>query len=912
MDTKSKKSDKLSIIRFVCVVLSVIFSIITLTKVFGIITWLEENDAYGDAADFFEEFIDGEGLTEDRYFRHTYNVFTETALLKSLLYNEDSKEGYDAYLEKATDKYGEDMIKAILMNETLETDYIIFSALDKGYITLNKIDDIKYDPGNSFHYEKGEGYRVFYKDPYTCFEYHFDDEDEDYYETTSVYPPDGSDSGKNVFTTGRFVYEDYAEECEELLEDDYNSYPIAENSHGAKFNHNVSFPNESKIEKSKADAIVLIKSAYSGDTRYSGVYEVTLNKNALDIFHREQYTGSASFEILTRSEYKEYCKLYSDEIDSYKNAYFAVLDNSTGIFTTNVKIGDLKVTPKTVGDCMSELCSETFVYSTDGNRASGSRISGCVTSIANEVSGVLPQNTGYTVWAGYDPDFTGGVDAFSQLSETKSFFGDELKNAAPMVITGILGWLACLIVLIFITGRRSYDSELHMGRLDKIFTGLRTVLSLGLVALGGFFIFQIAFNFFFFYDSDLEHYVHRLSQGATILIYIIFVLCSLILMDWVLYIARHIKNRTLLKNFSFVMLTVFLIKKSKQKKEQRALRSAEYEAFRKKLMRVAVPVLAVLNIAALITIFCLSDYDEAFLLLIPIIAAIEFFTVKYLLKWVLGINEIFGAIHSMRVGEQNIYVGGQSIPKSIRAYADDVNSVSEGLSIAVENATKEQRTKTELITNVSHDLKTPLTSIINYVDLLSKRPIDDEEAKKYIAVLGEKSEKLKKLIEDLVEASKASAGNIAVNLINISLHELVSQMTGEYEDDFSSRGLTVITEEKDAYITVSADSKLACRVLDNLMVNIKKYAMPGTRVYIKIRREEEYGCIEISNISAQQLNIDASELKERFVRGDESRSTEGSGLGLAIAEDFMNIQGGRLDLSINGDMFTAEVRFKAI
>lgn len=233
--------------------------------------------------------------------------------------------------------------------------------------------------------------------------------------------------------------------------------------------------------------------------------------------------------------------------------------------------------------------------------------------------------------------------------------------------------------------------------------------------------------------------------------------------------------------------------------------------------------------------------------------------------------------------------------------------IRDGIKNAVDKAMQNEKMKTELITNVSHDLKTPLTSIINYVDLLQKCDIEDETAQSYLAVLSEKSDRLKHLIEDLVEASKASSGAVNVNTVSVSVTEFINQLTGEHAEGLSEKNLNVIVTLPDEDIIVKADSNLLYRVLENLVVNVKKYAMEHTRVYISAQRSENTAKIIIKNISAAPLNMTPEELKSRFVRGDESRSTSGNGLGLSIAENLCNLMKGKLDLSIDGDLFTATV-----
>ena len=215
-----------------------------------------------------------------------------------------------------------------------------------------------------------------------------------------------------------------------------------------------------------------------------------------------------------------------------------------------------------------------------------------------------------------------------------------------------------------------------------------------------------------------------------------------------------------------------------------------------------------------------------------------------------------------------------------REHGENINKVSDGIAVAVEDRMKSERFKTELITNVSHDIKTPLTSIINYVDLLEKEEIENETAKEYVSVLSRQSARLKKLIEDLLEASKASTGNISVNLTQLELGILLSQALGEYDEKFANSNLQIVLNKTDDLLLVMADNRHIWRVFDNILNNIAKYAQPNTRVYIDAKRNGKNAEISFRNISKDALNISGDELMERFVRGDSSRNTEGSGLGL--------------------------------
>ena len=225
----------------------------------------------------------------------------------------------------------------------------------------------------------------------------------------------------------------------------------------------------------------------------------------------------------------------------------------------------------------------------------------------------------------------------------------------------------------------------------------------------------------------------------------------------------------------------------------------------------------------------------------------------------------------------------------------------------MDQAVRDERLKTELITNVSHDLKTPITSIITYTDLLSKCPQSDEKAKEYMAVLTEKSTKLARLVEDLIEASKLSSGNITLHPMVLDLGELTAQAIGEYQKEFEENRLQLVLDPDLPRVQAFADGSKTYRVLENLLQNAKKYSAVDSRVYVRVYREAQYGVFEIKNISAQPLNISPQELTQRFVRGDASRTKEGNGLGLSIAQELCSAQQGKLELLIDGDLFKARV-----
>lgn len=280
-----------------------------------------------------------------------------------------------------------------------------------------------------------------------------------------------------------------------------------------------------------------------------------------------------------------------------------------------------------------------------------------------------------------------------------------------------------------------------------------------------------------------------------------------------------------------------------------------------------------------------------------------------LLWWLKGWQSIRKGGKALAEGNLNYVTDTEHIPWDLRGLGVDLNAISKGMQKAVDQRIRSDRFRTELITNVSHDLKTPLTSIINYVDLLKKRNLADETARNYLEVLDRKSQRLKTLTEDLVEASKASAGVLPVERQRLETCQLVEQALGEYAEKLTAAQLTVVTRYPKEGAFILADGRHLWRILDNLLSNCAKYAMPGTRVYVDVVRKDGQVLLAVKNISADPLNLPAEELLQRFVRGDDARTGEGSGLGLSIAQSLTNLQGGKFRLQVDGDLFKACVIF---
>jgi len=286
---------------------------------------------------------------------------------------------------------------------------------------------------------------------------------------------------------------------------------------------------------------------------------------------------------------------------------------------------------------------------------------------------------------------------------------------------------------------------------------------------------------------------------------------------------------------------------------------------------------------------------------------VSFIVSAYLCLWAYQWKRIRHGTQEIIGGNPNYHINTRRMLPDLKGHADELNNLGHAISTAVDERMKSEHFKAELITNVSHDLKTPLTSIINYVDLLKKVDIDNPKAAEYIEVLDRKSQRLKKLTEDLVEASKASTGNLTVNWERLDWAQLTDQALAECGERLDAQNLTVVRSLPGEPMWVEADGRHLWRVLDNLLTNCAKYALPGTRVYVDLRRSGDWAVLSVKNISRDALDMPAERLMERFVRGDESRNQAGSGLGLSIAQSLTELQHGRFEISIDGDLFKAIV-----
>ncbi len=357
----------------------------------------------------------------------------------------------------------------------------------------------------------------------------------------------------------------------------------------------------------------------------------------------------------------------------------------------------------------------------------------------------------------------------------------------------------------------------------------------------------------------------------------------------------------------FKMAFIYRVFNFSKKTFIRTLKLTKSMPLSKRIVGLAI---VCIGVNLFLMIFAISDYNP-FIAIIAAILTIGGFA-YYVLKKLWYLSYIMDGTQRIKNGDihHKLKLIGED---NFTTLADNINNIRDGLDKAIDNQLKSERMKSELITNVSHDLKTPLTSIINYIELIKKEEdISPEYLKDYVNVLDSKSKRLKILIEDLFEASKASSGNIELNMGKIDLTQLLRQSIGEMEEKLSEANLDLKINVPEEKSYVRADGRRLYRVLENLLSNIAKYSLPNTRVYIDIIEEDNKVKLTMKNISSYELNFDSDEIMERFKRADESRNTEGSGLGLAIARDLVNLQGGVFSIDIDGDLFKSIIEFDAI
>lgn len=470
-------------------------------------------------------------------------------------------------------------------------------------------------------------------------------------------------------------------------------------------------------------------------------------------------------------------------------------------------------------------------------------------------------------------------------------------GARTLLVCGIVCAVLFVIGLIWLTviaGRNSIDDELHLNRFDRWKTEIAAVLSLGIgIGIAVIGIIIISNSGVLYYDND-DSISYGMITACVAAVTAIEVVAFSVLLVGYLSLVRRIKAHTLwkdsicrkiLKAIQFVFNHIHCVWK----------------------MLLIFGAFVIIHWFAMV--FMYSSGSAIFFLGMVLV---ELAVAVGLVFYAVGREKIKTGIQRIAEGDVEYKIPTEKMLPEHKLIAEKVNAIGGGLDAAVEKSMKSERLKTDLITNVSHDIKTPLTSIINYVDLLKKEKFEDPKIQRYLEILDQKSQRLKILTEDVVEASKVSSGNISLEYMRINFVEMIQQTSGEFEEKFKARGLQEILTLPENEVVIRVDGRRTWRILENIYNNAAKYAMEGSRVYAGLTTEGGNAVFTLKNISEQPLNISADELTERFIRGDISRSTEGSGLGLSIAQNLTQMQGGKFEIYLDGDLFKVTVMFPMV
>lgn len=513
-----------------------------------------------------------------------------------------------------------------------------------------------------------------------------------------------------------------------------------------------------------------------------------------------------------------------------------------------------------------------------------------------------------SIYVGIDPTVAGGNDMLPDFVELNALC-TRMQNMNTVAMTVAAVCLAVLALAFLVLaclgcGRRAGTDGVRLLWMDYIPLELHTaIIAAAVLGLGYLLIEGLFTDLFHYYGYQLS----TLYYGGLFL-----AACGAFgAVAWGLYAEltlsfvrlckskKHLYKGTLLY---YICLGIWRLLCKLHRFNRRVIRGLAYTPrhFKRNMVLCAVGYLLI-NIV-LVVLF--GGYLEFAPISVPcalVFLAFNGFCVGYALRFLFQLDRVIEA------AANRTDVEAAHLHPALAAMAGSLRYTNQELHNAVDQAVRDERLKTELITNVSHDLKTPITSIITYTDLLSKCPQSDEKAKEYMAVLTEKSTKLVRLVEDLIEASKLSSGNITLHPMVLDLGELTAQAIGEYQKEFEENRLQLVLDPDLPRVQAFADGSKTYRVLENLLQNAKKYSAADSRVYVRVYKQGDFGVFEIKNISAQPLNISPQELTQRFVRGDASRTKEGNGLGLSIAQELCSAQQGKLELLIDGDLFKARV-----
>ena len=562
----------------------------------------------------------------------------------------------------------------------------------------------------------------------------------------------------------------------------------------------------------------------------------------------------------------------------YKNFKYLIIDNKNSVAYTNV---EHTMFTDSIEEIKERLAKNSIYWNYEKGNVNTSIEKLKLEEIRyKSIYKSIDDAKKFSVYTSLENDLT----YYDQYRTNKTVFDMAqilYKPALYLLPLSIIAVLVLLIMNCFLIGLRNENGEVILNAFDK------TPLLVALIIL--FILFMIGCGFLIALTSENLTLILSGTAIGAVIGYISFVF-------FLETIIKRIKSRTLFRN------TITY-------RNLRWIKSLITSMTRNANMTVKLILIfiafGILNIIG----FSLSISEP---IVIFILIAIWVYAFAKMHQWLVRYIEIKNAINEIYMGNTEVHLDEKRYKGSLNSMAIQVNDIAGGLSNAIQEKLKSERLKTELITNVSHDIKTPLTSIINYVDLLKKEKMPNEQAEEYLNILDNKSQRLKRLTEDLVEASKASSGNIKLNIEKLNVNELLKQVSGEFEDKFKSRNLEEVMSLPEKNVYINADSRYMYRILENMYSNISKYAMDNTRVYIDVIPNNNRITIQMKNISKEKLNISTEELMQRFVRGDSARNTEGSGLGLSIATSLTTLQGGTFNIYLDGDLYKVIIEFDMI
>jgi len=504
--------------------------------------------------------------------------------------------------------------------------------------------------------------------------------------------------------------------------------------------------------------------------------------------------------------------------------------------------------------------------------------------LSGAFSDLSPENVGYV--ATYVPDVLTPGDTFYETWQTFSQWHTAFMVMLVMSIIGVIIFIIGFIYAVLAAGWSHREKGICLNWFDRIFTEVSVtmiVLCLAVILSGG--AMELSY--------DVTNII-EMRPGPSVLINLIWIALAYIVGMFGFYsVVRRVKAGTILKNTIVFQLLHRIFE-------------VIYKGFiNNNLIRKYIAVIFGLGILDLFLMYAAINSGSFSWWTFTI--CIYIYEFLYIGKKLLVIQKIAEGAKTIASGELEYKIETQGMSGTFLEFAENINNIGQGLNLAIDESVKSERMKADLITNVSHDIKTPLTSIINYVDLLKRENITREPMREYIEILDTKSQRLGELVEDLIEASRVTSGNVTLEKTEIDFVELVRQVAGAFDKKFKEKKLEFMMAQYDEPMLIYVDGRRLYRVLENLFTNASKYALEGTRVYVDMFMKDGWACMAMKNISREALNISPEELTMRFVRGDSSRTTEGSGLGLSIAKSLTELHGGKFNIYLDGDLFKVNI-----